>query len=100
MDSGHCLFRLLWLRDAGDEISNARDKHGLHSASGICWSQQQLAERLAVSRQTMNAIERGKHDPSLQLAFLMAALFCSSIESVLIQSPRESWVIKSSIFDP
>ena len=46
------------------------------------WSQAQLAERLEVSRQTVNAIETGKYDPSLPLAFRTAAMFDSSIESI------------------
>lgn len=46
------------------------------------WSQQQLAERLAVSRQTVNAIETGRYDPGLPLAFRIARLFGRSIEAV------------------
>jgi len=46
------------------------------------WSQQQLADLLGVSRQAVNAIEREKHDPSLQLAFAIATLFDSSIENI------------------
>jgi putative transcriptional regulator len=46
------------------------------------WSQAQLAERLAVSRQTVNALETGKYDPSLPLAFAIARLFGRSIEGV------------------
>jgi putative transcriptional regulator len=46
------------------------------------WSQADLAERLRVSRQTVNAIETGKYDPSLSLAFNIAKLFSLSIESV------------------
>lgn len=46
------------------------------------WSQADLAERLAVSRQTVNAIERGKYDPSLPLAFKMARLFGQPIEAI------------------
>ena len=46
------------------------------------WSQSQLADRLQVSRQTVNAIETGKYDPSLPLAFRIARLFGRSIESV------------------
>ncbi len=45
------------------------------------WSQADLAERLDVSRQTVNAIETGKYDPSLPLAFKIAKLFDRSIES-------------------
>lgn len=46
------------------------------------WTQQDLAERLQVSRQTVNAIETGKYDPSLPLAFKIAALFTRRIEDV------------------
>ena len=46
------------------------------------WSQGDLAERLDVSRQTINAIETGKYDPSLPLAFKIARLFGQPIESI------------------
>jgi putative transcriptional regulator len=46
------------------------------------WSQAELAERLQVSRQTVNAIETGKYDPSLPLAFKIARLFACRIEEV------------------
>lgn len=46
------------------------------------WSQADLAEKLEVSRQTINAIERGKYDPSLPLAFKMARLFGQPIEEI------------------
>jgi len=46
------------------------------------WSQGELAERLNVSRQTVNAIETGKYDPSLPLAFTIAALFKLRIETI------------------
>lgn len=46
------------------------------------WSQQDLAERLAVSRQSVNAIETGKYDPSLPLAFRIAELFELPIENI------------------
>lgn len=46
------------------------------------WSQGDLAERLEVSRQTINALERGKYDPSLPLAFKIAKLFDRSIEKI------------------
>jgi putative transcriptional regulator len=51
------------------------------------WSQGELAERLEVSRQTVNAIETEKYDPSLPLAFKIARLFGQSIEDVF--DPRE-----------
>jgi len=46
------------------------------------WSQAKLAELLDVSRQTINAIETGKYDPSLPLAFKIAALFEMKIEDI------------------
>ena len=46
------------------------------------WSQAQLAERLGVSRQTVNAIETGRADPGLPLAFRIARLFGRSVEGV------------------
>lgn len=46
------------------------------------WSQGELATRLEVSRQTINALETGKYDPSLPLAFRIARLFACSIEDV------------------
>jgi putative transcriptional regulator len=46
------------------------------------WSQADLAERLDVSRQSVNAIETGKYDPSLPLAFRIARLFDMPIEAI------------------
>jgi putative transcriptional regulator len=46
------------------------------------WSQAELAERLEVSRQSVNAIETGKFDPSLTLAFRLARLFEMPIEAI------------------
>ncbi len=46
------------------------------------WTQADLAERLEVSRQTVNALETGKYDPSLPLAFRIARVFGASIEEV------------------
>lgn len=46
------------------------------------WSQADLAERLEVSRQSVNAIETGKFDPSLPLAFKLARLFNTTIEAI------------------
>lgn len=52
------------------------------------WSQQDLADRLAVSRQSVNAIETGKYDPSLPLAFRIAELFELSIEEIFSSPAR------------
>ncbi|MCL4821607.1 MAG: helix-turn-helix transcriptional regulator [Vicinamibacteria bacterium] len=46
------------------------------------WSQADLARRVGVSRQTINAIENGRYDPSLPLAFALARAFSRSIESI------------------
>jgi len=46
------------------------------------WSQAQLAEHLGVSRQTVNALETGRYDPSLPLAFKIARIFEQPIESI------------------
>ena len=46
------------------------------------WSQADLAQRLEVSRQTVNAIETGKYDPSLPLAFRLARVFATTIEEI------------------
>ncbi|OQP73345.1 transcriptional regulator [Xanthomonas phaseoli pv. syngonii LMG 9055] len=54
----------------------------LREANG--WSQGELGERLGVSRQTINALETGKYDPSLPLAFRIARLFGESIEQVFL----------------
>ena len=54
------------------------------------WSQAQLAEALGVSRQTINAIETGKYDPSLPLAFKMAKLFECSIEDIFTPDEIEN----------
>ena len=49
------------------------------------WSQQDLAERLEVSRQSVNAIETGKYDPSLPLAFRISDLFGLPIEAIFLK---------------
>lgn len=46
------------------------------------WTQAELGQRLGVSRQAVNALESGKHDPSLDLAFRIAALFDLAVEAV------------------
>ena len=59
-----------------NRLRELREQHG--------WSQGELALRLEVSRQTINALETGKYDPSLPLAFRIARLFGSRIEDVFL----------------
>ena len=51
------------------------------------WSQSDLAERLEVSRQSVNAIETGRYDPSLPLAFRIARLFELPVEEIFSSDP-------------
>jgi putative transcriptional regulator len=53
------------------------------------WSQARLAEELGVSRQTINAIETGKYDPSLPLAFKLAGVFDMLIEEIFEPDPGD-----------
>lgn len=56
------------------------------------WSQAELGGRIGVSRQAVNAIETGKHDPSLPLAFRLARLFAMNIEEIFDDGDtKESW---------
>ncbi|MDH4398829.1 helix-turn-helix transcriptional regulator [Sphingorhabdus sp.] len=50
------------------------------------WSQQHLADALGVSRQSVNAIETGKYDPSLPLAFRISDLFALPIEAIFLRN--------------
>lgn len=50
--------------------------------AGLGWSQAHLADLLSVSRQTVNAIETGRYDPSLPLAFAISRLFSQPIEAI------------------
>lgn len=49
------------------------------------WTQGELADRLDISRQSVNAIETGKYDPSLPLAFALARLFRLKIEEIFLE---------------
>ena len=53
------------------------------------WSQQKLAEELGVSRQSVNAIETGRYDPSLPLAFQIAEVFGLTIEEIFLREKPE-----------
>jgi putative transcriptional regulator len=57
--------------------------------AGRKWSQADLANLLGVSRQTVNAIETGRYDPSLPLAFKIAKVFDKSIEELFTASEQE-----------
>lgn len=52
------------------------------------WSQADLADELGVSRQTVNALETGKYDPSLPLAFKLARLFNQKIEEIFLEETK------------
>ena len=54
------------------------------------WSQEELGNRLGVSRQTINAIENQKYDPGLPLAFKIAALFEMNIEEIFSADPADN----------
>ncbi|MFG1996257.1 helix-turn-helix transcriptional regulator [Actinoplanes sp. NPDC048988] len=53
------------------------------------WTQEALAEKLGVSRQTVNSIETGKYDPSLSVAFGLAQVFGCRIEDIFTPAPSE-----------
>jgi putative transcriptional regulator len=59
-----------------NRLKTLREEHG--------WSQGALADRLEVSRQTVNALETGRYDPSLPLAFRIARLFARPIEAIFL----------------
>lgn len=61
-----------------NQLRNLRAERG--------WSQQTLADKLEVSRQSVNAIETGKYDPSLPLAFKIARIFGLTIEQIFEDS--------------
>lgn len=73
-----CVGALLRLSSDAARVNNRlKELGGLRN-----WSQADLADELGVSRQSVNAIETGKYDPSLPLAFRIAHLFDLSIESI------------------
>ena len=65
-----------------NELKTLREEHG--------WSQGALADRLEVSRQTVNALETGRYDPSLPLAFRIARLFARPIEMIFLPDGEAS----------
>lgn len=65
-----------WSDSLENRLKVFREKHG--------WSQGELARRLGVSRQTINAVETDKYDPSLPLALRMAKLFAVQVPDIFI----------------
>ncbi len=59
-----------------NQLRTLRERHS--------WTQAMLADRLGVSRQTINALEAGRYDPSLPLAFRIAAIFDQPIEAIFL----------------
>ena len=74
MQLTHPIFSNPWEPTVDNEIRLLRTELG--------WSQSDLARRLTVSRQTVNAIENGRYDPSLPLAFKIARAFARPIEAI------------------
>lgn len=65
-----------------NDVRRLRVEHG--------WTQVQFAESLGVSRQTVNALETGKYDPSLPLAFRISALFQVPIEAIFFPGENDA----------
>jgi len=63
-----------------NDLKGLRETHG--------WSQGALAEQLGVSRQTINALETGRYDPSLPLAFTISELFGRPIEAIFFPQDK------------
>lgn len=70
----------------------------LRAASG--WSQAHLADLLGVSRQTVNALEKGRYDPSLPLAFRLARVFSTTIEELFTPDEDDLGETASSVAPP
>ena len=77
---GNVLSVGLWIRSRRPALSVKNRLRVLRAERA--WSQSEVAERLSVSRQTVNAVENGRYDPSLPLAFSIARLFGCRIEEV------------------
>lgn len=71
------------------------DNHLKHLRGERGWSQQHLADRLEVSRQSVNAIETGRYDPSLPLAFRIAELFGLTIEDVFVSPTKDQMNVET-----
>lgn len=75
-------------QEEADSIGSAVKNRIKSLRNGQGLTQEQLAERLGVSRQTVNSIETGRHDPSLALAFAIARVFTTSVDDLF--SPGEA----------
>jgi putative transcriptional regulator len=73
--------------DRGDELTDMRNRLKVLRAERD-WSQAELGGRVGVSRQAVNAIETGKYDPSLPLAFKLARVFDMPIEDIFDDGER------------
>lgn len=71
--------------DDEDDLEREADEGHGRDHGARAWSQSQLGDALGVSRQTVNAIENGRYDPSLPLAFKLADVFEVSIETLFTQ---------------
>ncbi|WP_104087693.1 helix-turn-helix transcriptional regulator [Cryobacterium sp. N19] len=65
-----------------NDVRKLRTEHG--------WTQVQFAEALGVSRQTVNALETGRYDPSLPLAFRVSTLFSAPIETIFFPDENDA----------
>jgi putative transcriptional regulator len=83
MDGGH-LARDAWDRRPDCALEGMKNRLKVLRAERD-WNQQDLADALGVSRQSVNAIETGKYDPSLPLAFRIADLFALPIEAIFLR---------------
>jgi putative transcriptional regulator len=93
----HPVVRRAWRRQSCQLADARHDRGGMSMNNRLKvlratrdWSQSDLADRLEVSRQSVNAIETGKYDPSLPLAFRIAELFDLPIEAIFHSPSKES----------
>ncbi len=83
----YAIARSVWIPYQDEEFAMKNRVRELRLKRG--WSQGELAERLGVSRQTVIAIEKGRYDPSLPLAFRIAKVFGEPIEAIFLPEEDE-----------